>query len=402
MDIKAKVLRNLSYGLYLIGVMDGERPCGCIVNTVFQVTSENPIVAISMNKNNYTWELLEREGRFAVSILSEKTRKEVIQKLGFVSGRDHDKYEGIDYTMRDGLPVLNEQCCGALICKVVSVTETPTHMVVLASVAEAYELAATVPMTYRYYHEVIRGGAPKNAPSIFPSSEASMWQTTKGRSIGAPLLQLSAVAEGAAHLFAEHMVGAVRRLERDGTEFCKIDAAVRDENAFIDADVDDSADDVAVLVDPDQLALERDRQLVDQRRVDKFALCDVEAGLFHLLRLRIGGDHAHVVGGDDVRRIRKADRKGALLADVRRGSVACAQAELHLVGVIEAAPRGVHRVRGAVRIVGGDDQHRQRVEPRFHTKTLSHSKHSFYSIQFFIVVPARAYFWSSTGGTISA
>ena len=177
------------------------------------------------------------------------------------------------------------------------------------------------------------------------------------------------------------MVGAVRRLERDGTEFRKIDAAVRAENAFIDADVDDSADDVAVLVDPDQLALERDRQLVDQRRVDKFALCDVEAGLFHLLRLRIGGDHAHVVGGDDVRRIRKADRKGALLADVRRGSVACAQAELHLVGVIEAAPRGVHRIRGAVRIVGGDDQHRQRVEPRFHTKTLSHSKHSFYSIQ---------------------
>ena len=172
MDIKAKVLRNLSYGLYLIGVMDGERPCGCIVNTVFQVTSENPIFAISMNKNNYTWELLEREGRFAVSILSEKTRKEVIQKLGFVSGRDHDKYEGIDYTMRDGLPVLNEQCCGALICKGGSVTETPTHMVVLASVAEAYELAATVPMTYRYYHEVIRGGAPKNAPSyIAPEKE---------------------------------------------------------------------------------------------------------------------------------------------------------------------------------------------------------------------------------------
>ena len=39
MDIKAKVLRNLSYGLYLIGVMDGERPCGCIVNTVTQVTN---------------------------------------------------------------------------------------------------------------------------------------------------------------------------------------------------------------------------------------------------------------------------------------------------------------------------------------------------------------------------
>ena len=165
MDIKEKNLRKLSYGLYLIGAMDGERPCGCIVNTVFQVTSENPIIATSINKNNYTWELVQKNGRFSVSILSEKTRKEVIQKLGFVSGKDHDKYEGIDYRMQDGLPILNEKCCGALICKVVSVTETPTHMVVLASVEDAFDIADTVPMTYRYYHEVIRGGAPKNAPS---------------------------------------------------------------------------------------------------------------------------------------------------------------------------------------------------------------------------------------------
>ena len=74
MDTKEKVLRNLSYGLYQIGVMDGQRPCGCIINTVFQVTSENPIVAISMHKDNYTWELIEKENRFSVSILSEKTR----------------------------------------------------------------------------------------------------------------------------------------------------------------------------------------------------------------------------------------------------------------------------------------------------------------------------------------
>ena len=64
MDTKEKVLRNLSYGLYQIGVMDGQRPCGCIINTVFQVTSENPIVAISMHKDNYTWELIEKENRF--------------------------------------------------------------------------------------------------------------------------------------------------------------------------------------------------------------------------------------------------------------------------------------------------------------------------------------------------
>ena len=181
MDTKEKVLRNLSYGLYQIGVMDGQRPCGCIINTVFQVTSENPIVAISMHKDNYTWELIEKEIRFSVSILSEKTRKEVIQKLGFVSGRDHDKYEGLHYTIKDGLPVLDEQCSGALICQVVSIADTPTHKVILASVEQAYELKNTVPMTYRYYHEVIKGGAPKNAPSYIEPEAATKQQTSAQR-----------------------------------------------------------------------------------------------------------------------------------------------------------------------------------------------------------------------------
>lgn len=72
MDTKEKVLRNLSYGLYQIGVMDGQRPCGCIINTVFQVTSENPIVAISMHKDNYTWELIEKENRFSVSTFRKR------------------------------------------------------------------------------------------------------------------------------------------------------------------------------------------------------------------------------------------------------------------------------------------------------------------------------------------
>lgn len=166
-----KILRQLSYGVYAIGVQDNGRPCGCIVNTVFQVTSENPIVAVSMNKNNYTWELIEKNKNFSVSILSEQTRKEVIQKLGFSSGRDNDKYEGIDYQLKEGLPVLQEQCCGAMLCKVVSVTETPTHMVILASVEDAFAIADTVPMSYRYYHEVIKGGAPKNAPSYVEPEE---------------------------------------------------------------------------------------------------------------------------------------------------------------------------------------------------------------------------------------
>ena len=164
-------MRNLSYGLYAIGAMDGERPCGCIVNSVFQVTSQEPIVALSMNYDNYTYELIKKAGRFSVSILSESSPKEVIQKLGFVSGRDHDKYEGVDFEIKSGLPVLNEKCSGSFLCEVVSAAETSTHCVFLAKVVEGFEGSACKPMTYRYYHEVIKGGAPKNAPSYVEPKE---------------------------------------------------------------------------------------------------------------------------------------------------------------------------------------------------------------------------------------
>ena len=81
------VLYKLSYGLYAIGAMDQNRMCGCIVNTVFQITSDG-VIALSMNRNNYTHGLIERSGRFSVSILSEATPASVIGALGFKSGRD--------------------------------------------------------------------------------------------------------------------------------------------------------------------------------------------------------------------------------------------------------------------------------------------------------------------------
>ena len=68
--MEMSALWKLSYGMYAIGTLDGERPTGCIVNTVIQITSDNPVIAISMNKNNYTHDCIKRTGRFSVSIFS--------------------------------------------------------------------------------------------------------------------------------------------------------------------------------------------------------------------------------------------------------------------------------------------------------------------------------------------
>ena len=93
------VLHKLTYGMYAVGTLDGIRPAGCIVNTVIQVTSDNPVIAVSMNKNNFTYEAIKKSGRFSISILSEAVERNVIAELGFACGRKMDKFCGTSIWM---------------------------------------------------------------------------------------------------------------------------------------------------------------------------------------------------------------------------------------------------------------------------------------------------------------
>lgn len=160
------VLWKISYGMYAVSVMDDQRPTGCIVNTVSQITSNDPVtVAVSVNKNNYTYDVINKTKRFSISVLSEQTPASVIGALGYASGKDTDKFANIDYRMESGLPLLNANCSGYFICEVQSIVDCGTHGIILATVTETYQGSDHTPMTYKYFHEVIKGKAPKNAPT---------------------------------------------------------------------------------------------------------------------------------------------------------------------------------------------------------------------------------------------
>ncbi|MEG2174482.1 MAG: flavin reductase [Oscillospiraceae bacterium] len=162
----SQVLSQLSYGIYAIGVNDGGRPVGCIVNTVMQVTAQDPIISVSMSKNNYTCGAMRRTMSFSVSIVSEQTRPIAISQLGFFSARDCEKYEGLAYHLiEDGIPLLEEACTGFLICDILSMLDTESHVIFTARVRDTQGGIVGRPMSYAYYHEVVKGKAPKNAPT---------------------------------------------------------------------------------------------------------------------------------------------------------------------------------------------------------------------------------------------
>lgn len=164
--MNSEILSALSYGMYAIGVKDGQKVSACIVNTVIQISNAPNTIAVSMNHNNYSHECIEKDGVFTVSVLSEDTSGAVIGALGFSSGRNTDKLQNVRYRMlSEGLPVIKEDICCWFLCKVTGRAETPTHTVFLAEIIAGSEKIKGKPMTYEYYHRVIKGRAPQNAPT---------------------------------------------------------------------------------------------------------------------------------------------------------------------------------------------------------------------------------------------
>jgi len=159
------IFRDITYGMYVLATKYNGKNVGCFVNTVTQITSENPIISVSVNKKNFTNEAIRANKKFVVSILSEETKSDVIGKFGFHSSKDIDKFEDFKYEEVDGMPVVDENMCGYLICELLEVIDAETHDIFLARVINTKKQNNLRTMTYSYYHEVIKGKAPKTAPT---------------------------------------------------------------------------------------------------------------------------------------------------------------------------------------------------------------------------------------------
>ena len=158
------VLNKVSYGVYIVTTWIDGKPTGCVANSMMQVTSEPATFAVSINHANYTHECIKKLGRFAINILPETIAPEIIGTFGFKSGRDFDKFASTKYSVKDMLPIIDGSC-GYIACEIVDSMDTDTHTVFLGKLVNAETLNNDPPMTYEYYHRVVKGGAPKTAPT---------------------------------------------------------------------------------------------------------------------------------------------------------------------------------------------------------------------------------------------
>ena len=139
MDLEAKktVLRRIVYGLYALGVRDGEQAHAMTVNWVTQASFEPPLVAVAMESDSRSLPLVRRERAFTLNVLPTGARP-LAGKLGRSSAKVPDKLEGVAHHPDPiaGAPVL-EDATGWLACRVVAEHPAGDHVLVVAEVVEA-------------------------------------------------------------------------------------------------------------------------------------------------------------------------------------------------------------------------------------------------------------------------
>jgi ferric-chelate reductase [NAD(P)H] len=159
-------LHKLGYGVYIVGSYKDGRLNGQVSNTVFQITSEPPTIAVSINKSNLTHEFIKASRVFSASILCQATPLSFIGNFGFKSGRDIDKLKGINYKIGETkAPIIIDNAVAYLEAEVIQDMDIGTHTMFIGRVVAAEVLTEDACLTYEYYHRVKRGTTPKTAPS---------------------------------------------------------------------------------------------------------------------------------------------------------------------------------------------------------------------------------------------
>ena len=174
-----KAFFKLSYGLYVVSSSCDGKDSACIANTFVQVTSEPARVCITLNKNNYTTSLIENSCVYNVGVLLDDIYMDVIRRFGFQSGKDVNKFDGIDYEVDcQNIKQITEGIAASFSVKVISMTDVGTHIMFVGDVIDCKVINEGEVLTYANYHNKKNGTTPKNASSYQADTSKHGWRCT--------------------------------------------------------------------------------------------------------------------------------------------------------------------------------------------------------------------------------
>lgn len=172
-----KILNQLSYGLFVLTANRDGKDNGCIINTACQVASDPLTISISVNKANYTCEMIRDTKKFTISVLSQDAVFDTFQHFGFQSGKDTDKFADFKECRRvaNGTMAVTKGTNACISVNVTQQIDLGSHMLFIGEPTDGEILSDVPSATYAYYFANIK---PKPQTVEKTSNHQTIWRCT--------------------------------------------------------------------------------------------------------------------------------------------------------------------------------------------------------------------------------
>ena len=210
-----KAMYKLSYGLFILTAKEAEKDNGCIINTAIQAASEPNQLSICVNKANYTHDMIQRTGKFTVSVLSQNAQFELFKHFGFQSGRDTNKFKTFEKCARgtNGIYYITEGT-NAYISVTVNKTENlGSHTMFIGEITDMEVLSDFASVAKKEGYEQMSALFLKTADN--EKEHAKMWFKELA-GIGDTKENLAAAAEGENYEWTDMYEGFAKTAEEEG------------------------------------------------------------------------------------------------------------------------------------------------------------------------------------------
>ena len=172
-----KAMYKLSYGLFVLTAKEADKDNGCIINTAIQAASEPNQLSICVNKANYTHDMIQRTGKFTVSVLSQNADFGLFKHFGFQSGRDVNKFENFTQCSRgiNGIYYITEGTNAYISVTVNKTEDLGSHTMFIGEITDMEVLSEAPSVTYDYYLNNIK---PKPQAVVTAGDGQTIWRCT--------------------------------------------------------------------------------------------------------------------------------------------------------------------------------------------------------------------------------
>ena len=135
-EVRKKILRKIPYGLYILGLRDGNQYHGMVGSWLSQCSFEPPLLMLGIKQGSYSHKMLEHNAYFSINF-PKKDQKKLVEHFFRPYEVKDNKFGEIPFHLgKNGVPALDDTM-GHLECKVRQIVAGGDHDMVIAEIIDS-------------------------------------------------------------------------------------------------------------------------------------------------------------------------------------------------------------------------------------------------------------------------